>query len=105
MMEINLSPGMLVVVLVLVVVVLQVCPDHHADTGHLLALLLHHQLTAAPVGHHEAHTVVLQNTADLNHIHIVRVKMCPCKGHFNESLSRRHLESFTKYSVFVLKFC
>ena len=41
----------------------------------------------------------------ITYIHIVRVKMCPCKGHFNESLSRRHLESFTKYSVFVLKFC
>ena len=98
MVYVNLSPGMLLVVV-------QVCPDHHTDTRHLLALLLHHQLTLTSVGHREPNTVVLQNTADLNHIHIVRVKMCPCKGHFNESLSRRHLESFTKYSVFVLEFC
>ena len=58
MIEIFLSPSKLVVLL-------QVGPHHHADCRHLLALLFHHQLSPAPVGHREPNTVVLQNTTDL----------------------------------------
>ena len=53
------------VVLVVVVMLVQICPDHDTHSGHLLALLLHHQLTVPSVGHREPNTVVLQDTADL----------------------------------------